>query len=83
MRSTRANSRTRSRAMNSPQATATSSDRLLRLREVIEITGIGKTMIYRLMHESRFPQQYKPGGYASRWSESEIIAWRESQRKEG
>lgn len=56
------------------------SDRLLRLKEVKELTGLGKTMIYRLMREGRFPQQYKPGGYASRWSEGEIIAWRESQR---
>lgn len=56
------------------------ADRLLRLNEVKELTGLGKTMIYRLMREDRFPQQYKPGGYASRWSESEITAWRESQR---
>lgn len=56
------------------------ADRLLRLSQVIAITGIGKTMIYRLMRQQRFPQPYKPGGYASRWSESEVQAWRESQR---
>lgn len=55
-------------------------DRLLRLNQVIEIAGIGKTMIYRLMRQQKFPQPYKPGGYASRWSESEVTAWRESQR---
>lgn len=37
-------------------------------------------MIYRLMQQGRFPQQFKPGGYASRWSEAEIVAWRETQR---
>lgn len=57
-------------------------DRLLRLSQVIEIAGIGKTMIYRLMRQDRFPQQFKPGGYASRWSEREVLAWRESQRTE-
>lgn len=56
------------------------TDRLLRLSQVIEIAGIGKTLIYRLMRQQKFPQQFKPGGYASRWSEREVWAWRESQR---
>ncbi|WP_084390919.1 helix-turn-helix transcriptional regulator [Novosphingobium capsulatum] len=56
------------------------ADRLIRIDEVIEITGMGKTSIYRLMRQGQFPQQFKPGGYASRWSESEIRTWRESQR---
>ena len=53
----------------------TTSDRLLRLRQVIELTGIGKTMIYRLMRDNQFPHQFKPGGYASRWSEREVLEW--------
>ena len=56
-------------------------DRLLRLSEVKEITGLGKTMIYRLIRAQRFPRPFKPGGYASRWSEREVAAWRESQRE--
>jgi len=55
-------------------------DRLLPLKEVITMTGIGKTMIYRLMQQERFPQQYKPGGYASRWSEAEVRHWVAEQR---
>lgn len=55
-------------------------DRLLKLREVIDIAGIGKTMIYRLVRKGEFPQPFKPGGYASRWSEAEVLTWRESQR---
>ena len=57
------------------------TDRLLKLTDVIDLTGIGKTMIYRLVRRGDFPQPYKPGGYASRWSEAEIRAWRESQRQ--
>jgi len=57
-----------------------SYDRLIRMAEVKEITGLSKAMIYRLIRQHRFPAQYKPGGYASRWSEAEVIAWRESQR---
>lgn len=59
------------------------TDRLLRLSQVIDIVGIGKTMIYRLVRENKFPQPFKPGGYASRWSEAEVQAWRESQRRSG
>lgn len=54
--------------------------RLLRLRQVIEMAGIGKTMIYRLIARGEFPEQYKPGGYASRWSEQEVLEWIENAR---
>lgn len=59
----------------------TTTDRLLKLSQVIELAGIGKTMIYRLVRAQKFPQPFKPGGFASRWSEAEVIAWRESQRE--
>ena len=58
------------------------TDRLLKLAQVSEIAGIGKTMIYRLVRSGDFPQPFKPGGYASRWSEAEVLAWRESQREQ-
>lgn len=57
------------------------TNRLITLAEVKEITGLGKTMIYRLIRQGNFPQQYKPGGFASRWSECEILVWRDSQRE--
>jgi prophage regulatory protein len=50
-------------------------DRLLPLRRVIELCGIRKTTIYRLIRQGRFPKAYKPGGHASRWSERELSAW--------
>lgn len=59
---------------------ASNPDRLISLAEVKELTGLGKTMIYRMIKAGSFPQQYKPGGFASRWSQCEILAWRESQR---
>jgi prophage regulatory protein len=51
-------------------------DRLLKLPQVMEIVGLGKTMIYRMIRAGEFPQPFKPGGYASRWSEAEVLAWR-------
>lgn len=56
------------------------ADRLLRIAEVEEIIGLKRAMIYRLIQRGAFPKQYKPGGFASRWSEAEVQAWREGQR---
>lgn len=56
-------------------------DDLLTIGEIKKIAGIGKTMIYRLERQGTFPKRYKPGGYASRWSRREVMAWREKQRE--
>jgi prophage regulatory protein len=53
------------------------NDRLLRLAQVLEITGLSKGMVYRLVREGKFPEPCKPGGIATRWVESELRAWRE------
>ena len=50
-------------------------DRFIRLDEVKRRVGLGKTMIYRLIQEERFPAPYKLSPFASRWSDREIIAW--------
>jgi len=50
-------------------------DRLIRLDEVKRRVGLGKTMIYRLIQQQRFPAPYKISKFASRWSEREIVAW--------
>lgn len=55
-------------------------DDLIKLEEVRTLAGIGKTMIYRLERDGRFPKRFKPGGHASRWSRREVMAWREAQR---
>jgi len=53
------------------------ADRLLRLSQVLEIAGLSKAMVYRLVREGKFPKPCKPGGTATRWVESEVRAWRE------
>jgi prophage regulatory protein len=52
------------------------NDRLLRLVQVLEITGLSKAMVYRLVSQGQFPEPCKPGGNASRWVESEVRIWR-------
>jgi len=50
-------------------------DRLVKLDEVKRRVGLGKTMIYKLIQEGRFPAPYKISPFASRWSDRELIAW--------
>lgn len=56
-------------------------DNLIDIKKVMEIIGLGKTMVYRLERQGKFPQRYKPGGWSSRWSEREVRAWKEEQRQ--
>lgn len=51
------------------------SDRLVKLDEVKRRVGLGKSMIYRLIQEGKFPAPYKVTPLASRWSDQEIRAW--------
>lgn len=50
-------------------------ERLIRLDEVCRRVGLGKSMIYKMIQEGRFPRPYKISPFASRWSENEIVAW--------
>ena len=57
----------------------TMHDRLLRRRQVEEITGMGRSSIYRLMQEGEFPRPVRIGPAAVRWKASDIAAWMESR----
>ena len=49
-------------------------DKLLRLRNVEEITGLQHSALYKLIAAGRFPLPIKIGR-ASRWKASEIQRW--------
>jgi len=51
------------------------SDRLIRFEEVSRLVGYGRSYIYKMIREGRFPSPYKPGGISSRWSEAEVRDW--------
>lgn len=51
-----------------------SSDRLIRINEVVTKSGLAIPTIYRHMSEGRFPRQTRIGRAAA-WSEREIDAW--------
>lgn len=56
--------------------------RILRLPEVIAITGLSRSSIYSRISESKFPHQIPLGGRAVGWVESQIIEWLEIKIKE-
>ena len=50
-------------------------DRLVRRAEVEERTGLSRNAIYTKMRAGQFPEPYRVGPMAVRWSEREIEAW--------
>jgi prophage regulatory protein len=51
------------------------SERALPLRQVSQLTGLGRSMIYQMQAEGRFPQRIKLGARAVGWLESEVRDW--------
>jgi len=49
--------------------------RFIRLKEVMHCTALGKTTIYELMKQDKFPKQVSIGGRAVAWIESEVDDW--------
>ena len=53
-------------------ATLFPAPRILRLKEVCRIVGIGRSFVYRLQTENRFPHSIKIGARAVGWLEDEV-----------
>jgi prophage regulatory protein len=51
------------------------SIRILRLPQVCEVTGLGRSVIYQMEADLRFPQRIKLGTRAVGWLEQEVHAW--------
>jgi prophage regulatory protein len=49
--------------------------RLIRLKEVKDICGLGRSSIYKFMNEGSFPQSISLGERAIAWELSEIEEW--------
>ncbi|VVE53333.1 helix-turn-helix transcriptional regulator [Pandoraea anhela] len=49
-------------------------ERLLKLKDVVDQVGFGKTAIYKRVKDGTFPRPVNIG-YASRWLESEVQQW--------
>lgn len=53
----------------------TKTTRLLRVRDVMNMTGIKRASIYRYMKKGLFPQGRRIGTTLTAWSEEEILEW--------
>ncbi|MDB6102438.1 MAG: hypothetical protein JWO52_2437 [Gammaproteobacteria bacterium] len=49
--------------------------RVLRLPQVRALTGLGRSLIYKLQAENRFPKRIKIGARAVGWLEDEVQKW--------
>ena len=55
--------------------------RVLRLKEVCKVTGLGRSFIYQLQAEQQFPHSIKIGVRAVGWLEGEVRAWVEHRTR--
>ncbi|HCE3035699.1 TPA: AlpA family transcriptional regulator [Vibrio parahaemolyticus] len=49
--------------------------RLIRLNEVLAMTGLSRSGMYRSIEKQQFPKQVSLGDRAVAWVESEVQAW--------
>jgi len=63
-----------------PGLAAVQHDRLLRLPEVLRLTGLGRSVIYQQKRDGLFPHSIKVGPRAASWSEAAVHAWIQQRR---
>lgn len=52
-----------------------SSVRVIRLNDVMHMTGLGRSSIYKFIDEGIFPRSVPLGGRSVGWIEAEILGW--------
>lgn len=60
-------------------ASVISSDRIIRLPEVMTMTGLSRSSIYLLIKKGSFPAQVKLSTRSSGWFWKEVNGWLESR----
>jgi len=53
--------------------------KILRLKQVMAITGLARSTLYKYMVTEDFPAQVKLGPRAVGWLEVEVLAWLQSR----
>ncbi|MDH1337628.1 AlpA family phage regulatory protein [Comamonas thiooxydans] len=56
------------------------SRQVIRIEEVLNITGLSRSMIYKLMAQERFPRPIALGDRAVGWYEEDVIRWINGRR---
>lgn len=53
--------------------------KLIKLKQVSELTSLAKATIYKYIQDGAFPKQVSLGGHAVAWVEEEVLAWIEER----
>lgn len=53
--------------------------KLIRLKQVMECTGLARSTVYKFIAEGDFPKPVKLGVRVAAWVEAEVLAWMESK----
>lgn len=53
--------------------------KLIRLKQVMECTGLARSTVYKFIAEGDFPKPVKLGVRVAAWVEAEVIAWIEEK----
>ncbi|ABO23128.1 AlpA family transcriptional regulator [Shewanella loihica] len=53
--------------------------KLIKLKEVLEMTSLSKATLYRMIKLGAFPEQLSIGGRAVAWVEDEVLNWIEER----
>jgi len=53
--------------------------RIMRLKEIIEKTGLAKSTVYNLISQGKFPKQIDLGARSVGWVDTEIEEWLEAK----
>jgi prophage regulatory protein len=67
--------RTMPPVMSEPQSASSGRIRILRLPQVLDVTGLGKTKIYELQSQGSFPMRVQITAHSVGWIEEEVQAW--------
>ena len=51
------------------------TERIIRIKEVISMTGLSRSRLYQYIQEERFPASVSRGGNSVGWVESEVQKW--------
>lgn len=49
--------------------------RLMRLKEVMDVTGLGRSTLYKYMASGQFPEPVSLGGRSVAWVQDEVESW--------
>jgi prophage regulatory protein len=56
--------------------------KLIRLKQVMECTGLARSTVYKFIAEGDFPKPVKLGVRVAAWVEAEVFVWIEGKIKD-